>query len=396
MLLERATALLKQHHRIHMKYLLVLLSGAIIISCGSDSEDIPALSKVKITPIAGDRIDLNTTINLALEGYDESGKVIDIDESVDWSSSNSNTSVDQNGVVAGMVVGSSIIKATVGDLSDSYTVNVWDSSAPRTEYYVSDAGNVGEPPFQILRFDANGTNPTVFIDQNLAWPQDILFLEDQEIVLISNLISGIINRHDINSGRLIDSFASGISGPTRMKIGPDGLLYVLQWSGNGRVLRYELDGTFVDQFTDTEVNQSIGLDWDSDGNLYVSSYNNGANGFVRKFDASGKDMGLLISSGLNGPTNIWFDSNERLMINDWSAGVIFRYDLISSALSTVATGLNRPEGVANLPGGNYLIGNGGTGAIKLYSSSNNFVRDFVSSESGGLITPNAIAVRVVN
>ncbi len=69
-----------------------------------------------------------------------------------------------------------------------------------------------------------------------------------------------------------------------MKIGADSLLYVLQWSGNGKVRRYELDGTFVDDFTSVGVTQSIGIDWDNDGNLYVSSYG-GDN--VRKFDTNG-------------------------------------------------------------------------------------------------------------
>ncbi len=55
------------------------------------------------------------------------------------------------------------------------------------EIYVSDAGNFSSPPWKILKFDENGENPEVFIDTVLAWPQDILFLEDQKVVLISNL-----------------------------------------------------------------------------------------------------------------------------------------------------------------------------------------------------------------
>ena len=43
------------------------------------------------------------------------------------------------------------------------------------EIYVSDAGNFSSPPWQILKFDENGENPEVFINTNLAWPQDIRF-----------------------------------------------------------------------------------------------------------------------------------------------------------------------------------------------------------------------------
>ncbi|MEL7425210.1 MAG: hypothetical protein AAFN81_19645, partial [Bacteroidota bacterium] len=113
--------------------------------------------------------------------------------------------------------------------------------------YVSDAAGFNTPPWKILKFDENGDNPEVFINTNLGWPQDILFLEDQGIVLISNLTTGLINKHDAETGILAGVFASGIGGPTRMKIGADNLLYVLQWSGNGLVRRYELDGTFVDE-----------------------------------------------------------------------------------------------------------------------------------------------------
>ena len=108
------------------------------------------------------------------------------------------------------------------------------------EVYVSDAGNFSSPPWQILKFDENGENPEVFINSNLAWPQDIVFIEDQDIVLISNLNSGTITKHNSATGAFIENFATGISGPTRMKIGADdSLLYVLQWSGNGRVRRYQ-------------------------------------------------------------------------------------------------------------------------------------------------------------
>jgi len=48
-----------------------------------------------------------------------------------------------------------------------------------TEIYVSDAGNFSSPPWKILKFDENGENPEIFINTNLAWPQDIVFLEEQ-------------------------------------------------------------------------------------------------------------------------------------------------------------------------------------------------------------------------
>jgi hypothetical protein len=87
-----------------------------------------------------------------------------------------------------------------------------------TEIYVSDANNFS-PPWKILKYDENGENPQTFINTNLAWPQDIVFLEDQHVVLISNLNSGRITKYNSSTGDYIENFATGISGPTRMKIG---------------------------------------------------------------------------------------------------------------------------------------------------------------------------------
>jgi type IX secretion system substrate protein len=261
------------------------------------------------------------------------------------------------------------------------------------EIYISDGGNFNNPPWQILKFDSNGQNPEMFTNENVSGPQDILFIEDQNIVLISNINTGIITKHDSNTGSYVDNFATGINGPTRMKIGADSLLYVLQWGGNGKVKRYELDGTFVDDFTNIGVPNSIGLDWDGDNNLYVSSYNQS---YVRKFDPNGYDLGLFIDSNLNGPTNIWFNDNAELFVANWNGTTVKRFDSTGTYLNDFIQGLSKPEGVGFLPDGRILIGNGGTSAIKIYDINGNFIEDFISSGAGNLILPNAIVIREIN
>jgi hypothetical protein len=261
------------------------------------------------------------------------------------------------------------------------------------EVYVSDAGNFSSPPWQILKFDENGENPEVFINSNLAWPQDIVFIEDQDIVLVSNLNSGTITKHNSATGAFIENFATGISGPTRMKIGADSLLYVLQWSGNGKVRRYQLDGTFVDEFTSVGVPQSIGIDWDGNGNLYISSYG-GDN--VRKFDTNGNDLGLFINSNLLGPTNIWFDAAGDMLVSDYNGTAVKRFDSAGTYVSDFLTGLSNSEGVDFFPNGNILIGNGATSSVKLFDNAGNYIEDFISSGAGNLLTPNAVVIRENN
>ena len=264
------------------------------------------------------------------------------------------------------------------------------SYSQTTEIYVSDAGNFNNPPWQILKFDEFGGNPEVFIDDHLNWPQDILFLEESNTVLISNLGSGLITRHNSTDGTYLDDFAKSIDGPTRIKIGPDSLLYVLQWKGDGKVLRFELDGTALGPFTESGVSQSIGLDWDNEGNLYVSSYNGD---LVRKFDQDGKDLGGFITSNLAGPTNIWFHESGDLMVSDYDATAIKRFDIDGKYVGDFITGLSNSEGVAFFENGDLLIGNGKTSAVKLYNSEGTFIRDFVETRGGGLKTPNAVTIR---
>jgi hypothetical protein len=116
---------------------------------------------------------------------------------------------------------------------------------------------------------------------------------------------------------------------------------------------------------------------------------------VRKFDSNGNDMGLFIASNLQGPTNIWFDSNGDLLVMDWSGGAIRRFNSNGVFQSNFVLGLSEPEGVEFLSNGDFLIGNGGTSSVRQYDSSGNFVGDFAPAGSGGLAKPNGLRIRTV-
>lgn len=258
--------------------------------------------------------------------------------------------------------------------------------AQEFDVYVSDANR-----HQVIKYDENGENPTVFITPRsggLNWPQDIVFLEDQNIVLVSGLNNNSIKKYDAHSGEYLGSWAVGINGPTRMKFGPDSLLYVLQWNGEAKIMRFNLNGELVDEFTSTGVNQSIGLDWDSNGNLYVSSY---GGKYVDKFGPSGIFIERFISSNLAGPTNIWFDATGDLLVVDYNGNSIKRFNSNGEYQGIFINGLNIPEGVAFLDEGKILVGDGGTSRIKLFDAEGNFIKDF--AQGGGLSVPNAVVIR---
>ncbi len=263
-------------------------------------------------------------------------------------------------------------------------------TAQNFDIYISDGGNFNNPPWQILKFDENGENGEVFISDHVDWPQDILFLEDDNTVLISSLNTNRISKFNATTGAFIGEFATGISGPTRFAIGPDDLLYVLQWSNNTKVKRYNIDGTFVDDFTQTNTSSAIGLDWDAAGNLYVSSFNGK---YVRKYSTTGEDLGNFISANLTGPTNIWFGDNGDLFVLDWSAGNVKRFDSNGNFLGIFITGVPQAEGVDFFPNGDIVLGAGAAQSVKLFSSDGTFIKDVVSAGSLNLLLPNAVRLR---
>lgn len=370
---------------------LIVLSNS---SCNDQSVG-NDLSRLEITSFS-DLLDLNESMVLQLNGFDQANKPLNITNDIHWSVNNTNATIQQNGTLTGLKVGMTVVSATVLNITTTYNIEIWDSKAKRIEVYVSDAGNLQNGPWQILRFTEKGERPVSFINTHLGWPQDILFLEERGIVLVSNLTTGQINKYDITTGEFKGIFASGISGPTRMKVGPENYIYVLQWGGNGKVIRYQTDGTRIDEFTNVGVFQSIGLAWDVAGNLYVSSFNNGNGGSVRKFDQNGKDLGLFVTSVLKGPTNIWFDSEGILLINDWQNGVVRRFDSNGEFLNNLITNTPQAEGVDFLDNGNMLIGIGGSKSVNEYSQDGLFVKNFILPGAGQLIKPNAVVVRRVN
>ncbi|MBP6238904.1 MAG: T9SS type A sorting domain-containing protein [Saprospiraceae bacterium] len=266
-------------------------------------------------------------------------------------------------------------------------VSIFDVIAQKY-YYISDAGNFQQGPYQILRYNEDGSNGKVFIKDGLAWPQDILFLPDSNQVLISNLSSNSVEVYDSESGAYKKRFISGILGPTRMKIGKDGMLYILQWLGDGKVKKYNTEGQFISNATQSGVNTSIGMDWDQNGDLYVSSYNGK---FIERFDTDGKSKGKFISTGLFGPTNIAFNSDGQLIVLDYNSGRVLLYDKDGKLLKVLFQGVTNCEGIHLANDGKIIIGVGSS--VRIYDNNNVFQKYLVPPGENGLRNANAVVCR---
>ncbi len=378
-----------------MRHLAALIFTVLLISsCGSEEEPPLVLTSIRITPPESTRLDAVTAEQavLQVEGFDQNNQSFEITSEITWSVENDHATITQEGVLTASSAGTALVVAQVMELRAEAQISIWDSSAPRTEIYVSDVGNNRNGPHRIWRFDENGNHPEVYISSALSRPQDMIFLEEQQIVLVSNLGGNNINKYNIETGEFVGAFASNLAGPTRINIGPDRLIYAIQWNG-GPVKRYQQDGEYVDDFTSSSIDDAIGMAWDSGRNLYVASFNENGNGFVLQFDQEGDLTGTFINNNLVGPTDIWFDGSD-LMVNDWSANSVKRFNSEGVFQEVFISNVSQPEGVAFL-NGNILLGASGSSSIPMYTGSGNFVRNLVTP-GNGLITPNAVIIRRVN
>ncbi|MBK9538700.1 MAG: NHL repeat-containing protein [Flavobacteriales bacterium] len=251
----------------------------------------------------------------------------------------------------------------------------------------------------VFRFDTAGNYLGDFIPSGsggLIGPEDVLFHPDGS-VLVTGFGNTAIKRYDGVSGAYIGEFSTGYSldTPSKMSIGPDTLVYVTQWGATqNKVVRFDLDGVFVDEFTSIGTPNGLGHFWDAQGDFYISVFGNGANGTVRRFAADGSDLGVFIDSGvLQGPTDIWQGANGDVLVQDWTAGTVLRYDANGQFLSTFISGLTSPEGIAFLPNGDMLMGDWGVDAVHRFDAAGNALGYFTSGN--GLTDPNGVHLRVV-
>ena len=127
----------------------------------------------------------------------------------------------------------------------------------------------------------------------------------------SNNSGSAIKRYDPSTGALLSAFDStnigGLHNPSGITTGPDGLLYVADFS-MGSILRYDpLTEGFVDEFISSStslLSAPYDLEFDSNGYLYVSDWSTEK---VQIFNANGVfiDTFADINSGsINGLTYI--------------------------------------------------------------------------------------------
>ncbi len=264
----------------------------------------------------------------------------------------------------------------------------------QTHFYVANRdGN------NVLRYDMNGTFIEEFVTSGsggLSSPQEVLFHPVNGDLIVTGFNNNNIKRYDGTSGDFLGNFSQGynLSNPTKMIIGADSLLYVTQWgSTQNKIVRFDLNGNFIDEWSSIDVPEGCGMAWDAAGNLLVTTWsngqNNGTSGFVRKFDPEGNDLGILINSTiLQGPVGIWVDENEDLFVIDWTLGEVKKFNSDGSFIEDFITGMARTEGNDIGPDGKYYHCDWQLNRVNRYNQDGSFDTTLVNQ---GLNIPNGLS-----
>lgn len=219
----------------------------------------------------------------------------------------------------------------------------------------------------IKRFDlSTGAFLGDFVSSNLTYPTGLAWGPDGNLY-VSDFSAGSILRFDGFSGEFLGAFATA-SQPFALTFGTDKNLYVA--NNSGQVLRFNgQTGAFMDTFIPAPpIGTSTGLAF-HDNFLYVA-YLTGGPGILKKFDAfTGAFVTNVYSdfSG-NGPRSPQFGPDGNLYVPDWQTTHIYKFDGTDHTLLDKLNVAYAPLALAFGPDGklNVLIDDYGPGRVLRY------------------------------
>lgn len=257
----------------------------------------------------------------------------------------------------------------------------------------SDLLVTGQNSGNVLRYDGVTGD---FIEEFIATgsggmtsPDGITFVPNGNLLVLDLGLDQILEFNGGNGDFIANFGPSGPSGDC-VVVGPDGNIYACDFFDN-QVFRFSPDGNGAPFLTG--IAGPEGLDFDADGNIYVSGCNEDA---VRRFDGStGQliDVFIAPAAGLSCPVGVLFGPDGNLYVSDFDNNRVARFDGLTGAfiddfVAAGSGGLDAPFGILFRSDGNLYVTSISTNEILRYNgTSGAFIDAFVTAGSGGLDSP---------
>lgn len=251
-----------------------------------------------------------------------------------------------------------------------------------------------EASSQVLRYDNLTGNFSAAFASTISYPEGLALGPDGRLY-VASFGTGSVLRFDIPSGNLVGTFVSagsgGLSSPVGIAFGPDGNLYVADRT-SASILRYDgVTGAFMNTFASGNgMAYPDGFVFGPDGRLYVGSRT--TNKILRFNATTGAFVDVFASdNGLITPEGLVFGPDGLLYVASRGSNSILRYNVATgppAATFASGNGLNAPIGIAFGPDGNLYAANLGTNSVLWFRQSDGaFLGTFVATGSGGLNAP---------
>ncbi len=164
-------------------------------------------------------------------------------------------------------------------------------------------------------------------------------------ILLADYFGGSIYQYS-STGQSLGVFSNpGLVRADFMTLDSQGNLYVTDFM-SGVVRKISPTGVDEGNFL-THVQGIEGITFDSHGNLYAtfeSQFSYNGTDMIREYSASGQDLGLITSTGLDNPYGITFGPNGNLFVANSGNNTIHEFSPTGADLGVFAsTGMNDPR-----------------------------------------------------
>lgn len=369
------------------------------------------IDHLEMVPPANPQVMIGHTVQLAAVGRNAAGWMVLLAPSrLAWSSSDpSMATVDAAGTVTGARLGTPTITVMDTESGKSTTTTVTVVTRTYELLISSHANNL------IKVFDGStGLFKSDLIDtaaSGLSGPQDIALGPDGSLY-VAGYTSSNVNRYDPSTGALLDAYvppgAGSLASATSLSFMADGSLLVGS-AANNKVIRYRYTGGGSLEFgafaQGSNLNAPAASVFGPDGRLYVSS--SGATsgvGEIKRFDgATGAFIDNFVTSGSGGliqPEGIAFGPDGNLYVCDWGADAVKRYSgnsgsYIDDFVPRLSGGMIRPYCLTFGPDGDLYVGCGPSMVKRYNGTTGAFAGDFLGSRYGDLAQPTFLLFRPV-